>query len=174
MTADSPGTATRWVRVGRIRGLFGVRGEARVESLTSDPLTLADFPTLWLDPPPGGGTLSPLAGRLQGPGLVMAFAGVDRREDVTALLNRDLYVPRDQLPLSDEDGLLWADLVGLQVADEAGVSLGRVVGLMETGANDVLVLHGPGGERLLPYIDDVVRRVDLDAGVMVVRLLPGM
>jgi len=64
--------------------------------------------------------------------------------------------------------------VGLRVTTEAGEELGRLEEILETAANDVYVVRGAGEEILLPSIPQVVREVDLETGVMRVRLLPGL
>ena len=75
---------------------------------------------------------------------------------------------RGQLAALPNGEYYWADLIGLTVTTLSGVSLGRVIRLLETGANDVLVVQGDR-ERLIPYVFGViVRTVDLEAGRMVV------
>jgi hypothetical protein len=80
--------------------------------------------------------------------------------------------PRDALPTTDEDEFYWADLVGLEVINAAGERLGKVAGLIETGANDVLRVVGDDGtERLLPFVSAVVLAVEKEAGL--IRLWSG-
>ncbi len=70
------------------------------------------------------------------------------------------------MPASEDGSWYWMDLIGLQVVTTGGVVLGQVTGLVETGANDVLVVQGER-ERLVPFvIDQYVKRVDLDAGLI--------
>jgi 16S rRNA processing protein RimM len=104
------------------------------------------------------------AGRAHGPGLVAKLAKVDDREQARALVGADIAVERSQLPALTDDEYYWNDLVGLGVVTRDGRELGQVTGLMETGANDVLVVGGDR-ERLIPYIPgQVVLRVDTRAG----------
>jgi 16S rRNA processing protein RimM len=77
----------------------------------------------------------------------------------------EIAVPRSAFPPPAEGEYYWADLVGLKVVNLQGVELGRVEEVLQTGANDVLVLQGER-ERLLPFIADVIRRVDLAAGLI--------
>jgi 16S rRNA processing protein RimM len=87
------------------------------------------------------------------------------------LVGRDIAIRREQLPAAEEGRFYWADLEGLQVRTTEGADLGRVDHLLETGANDVLVVKGER-ERLLPFIDQVISEVDLDGGVITVEWDP--
>jgi 16S rRNA processing protein RimM len=94
------------------------------------------------------------------------IAGIDDRDIAASLLNTQIAVRREQLPPAAEGEYYWSDLVGLAVRTIAGVELGKVTHLMQTGANDVLVVKGDR-ERLIPFLQpDVVKRVDLDAGII--------
>jgi len=72
-------------------------------------------------------------------------------------------VPRAALPAPAPGEFYWADLVGLEVVNAAGEALGRVQGVFSTGANDVLRVGAGKGERLLPFVAAVVKKVDLAA-----------
>jgi 16S rRNA processing protein RimM len=65
-------------------------------------------------------------------------------------------------------------IIGLGVVTDEGESLGEVVDILETGANDVYVVQGAQGEILLPAISSVIRQIDLDAGCLTVHLLEGL
>ncbi len=105
-----------------------------------------------------------LDGRLQGKGLAVLLPGFDDREQAAALVGLQIFVRRDQLPATAKDEYYWSDLEGLEVKTTGGVVLGRVVRLMETGANDVLVVRG-NREHLVPFVQgQYVTRVDLEGG----------
>jgi 16S rRNA processing protein RimM len=72
------------------------------------------------------------------------------------------------LPPAGEDEFYWKDLIGLDVTDPSGTVLGQVSALMETGANDVIVVRTSGGEVLIPFVRHVVTDVDLQNGRIVV------
>jgi 16S rRNA processing protein RimM len=91
----------------------------------------------------------------------------DEREAAAAMTGLEVAVPRSQLPLSAEGEYYWADLVGLEVRNLQRQTLGRVVSLLETGANQVLVVTGDR-ERLIPFVSAVVVTVDRARGEMVV------
>ena len=159
-----PSTGLDVVPVGRVAGPYGVRGWLRVRSDTDPPEGLLDHGT-WLIGGRGGWAEHHLAeGRRHGAGLVVRLEGVTDRDAAGAFAGRDVGVARDALPALEDGEYYWADLIGLEVRNAEGVALGTVVRMMETGANDVLVVDGER-ERLVPYLPDrVVRRVDLAAG----------
>jgi len=109
------------------------------------------------------------AGRLQGKSVVAKLGGCNDRSQAEALVGSEISIPRSALPATTTEGeFYWADLVGLTVMTVDGIELGRIDRLFETGANDVIVVHGDR-ERLIPYVwRQVVRDVDLDGGVMTV------
>ncbi|MBS1188340.1 MAG: rimM [Rhodocyclaceae bacterium] len=103
--------------------------------------------------------------RVHGDGLVVLFEGVADRSGAEALKGTLVGAPRSALPATDEDEYYWTDLIGLEVVNTAGESLGQVDGLIETGANDVLsVAAEDGTKRLLPFVAAVVLAVEKDAG----------
>jgi 16S rRNA processing protein RimM len=127
---------------------------------------IVDYDPLFLDFAGEWRRFSTQAGRLQGKGVVLKFAGYDHREEATALLGRDIAVPREQLPDLEPDEYYWTDLLGLRVVTRQGVELGTVERLFETGANDVVVVAGER-ERLIPFLEDeVITEIDLKGGVM--------
>jgi len=105
-------------------------------------------------------------GRKQGKGLAALLPGFADREQAGKLVGLQIFVYRDQLPPTAADEYYWSDLEGLVVHTTRGELLGRVERLMETGANDVLVIRGER-EHLVPFIQgQYVTRVDLEAGLM--------
>lgn len=105
-------------------------------------------------------------GRRHGKGVIARLADFNDRDQALTLMNREIGVRRDQLPATEPGQYYWQDLIGLQVVTLQGEMLGKVDHLMETGANDVLVVAGER-ERLIPFVlDEIVRRVDLQAGVI--------
>jgi len=93
--------------------------------------------------------------------------GIADREQAAALGRMQIAVSRDDFPAPAAGEFYWADLIGLQVVNVAGVTLGNVARVFETGANDVLVVEGER-ERLLPFIEPVVRKVDVAGGMIIV------
>jgi 16S rRNA processing protein RimM len=153
----------RLVVLGRIAGVFGVRGELKVESYTEPREGICAYQP-WLLEQHGVTSERRVAhGRRHGNGVVVTLEGVADRDQALALRGASVAVRRSQLPPPAPGQYYWYDLEGLRVETVEGVSLGEVSHLFGTGANDVLVVRGDR-ERLLPYVPAVVREVDLAAG----------
>ena len=105
-------------------------------------------------------------GRKQGKGIAALLPGFEDREQAATLIGTQIFVGRDQMPATAKDEYYWSDLEGLEVKTINGELLGRVEKLMETGANDVLVIRG-NREHLVPFIQgQYVTRVDLEEGMI--------
>ena len=103
--------------------------------------------------------------------LVARVAGVATRDAAEALRGVEIFARRDQLPPPSHDEFYYDDLVGLEAVDAAGGRIGRVASLMNYGAGDVLeIAPAQGGETLLlPFTKSVARRIDFDAGRIVIE-----
>ncbi len=156
------GASDRKIVVGRIAGLYGVRGWVKVYSWTSPREAILGY-SPWQVKLGGEWRKMPVkAGRKQGKGVVARLEGYGDRNAAAGLLGADIAVSRFQLPETAAGEYYWADLVGLKVVTRDGVELGEVKTLIETGANDVLVVRGER-ERLIPCLfGDVVVAVDLE------------
>lgn len=155
----------RRVLLGRIVGVFGVRGWIKLESHTSPRTALFDYQPWTLRLRANERPLVVAEAREQGRGLVARIDGVDSREAAEALIGGEIWVARDALPPPAAGEYYWVDLENLRVRTVDGQDLGRVSHLFPTGANDVLVVRDGTRERLIPFIvDDVIRRVDFESG----------
>jgi len=160
-------TEAGWVTVGRVHGLYGVHGRLRLYSYLDRPADLLGFEHLWLLRESGRDKRRLRDREELGPRLVAGLEGVDSREAARDLLGTPLQVPRELLGADvEEDEFLWADLLGLPVETLEGVELGKVDRLIETGANDVLVVAGPDRERLIPFTREAVPEVDTERGLI--------
>jgi 16S rRNA processing protein RimM len=162
------GKGERMVVLGRVAGLYGVQGWVRLDSATEPLGQILGYSPWYLHGREGWQAVRPLEGRPHGKGLIARIAGCDDRDQAAALVGREIAVRRSQLPELGADEFYWSDLEGLKVLTPTGRDLGRVSRLLDTGANDVLVVKGER-ERLIPYLwGPVVRQVDLAAGWIVV------
>ncbi|MFS8525234.1 MAG: ribosome maturation factor RimM [Limnochordales bacterium] len=165
-----------FVSIGEVTAPHGVRGEVRVWPRTDFPERFQRLERVFVRRP--GRVPQELAverARFHKGFVIVKLEGVDTRDDAETLRGALLQVPGDQVVPLPEDHYYVFQIVGLEVVDEDGRELGVVKEVLFTGANDVYVVErADGSELLLPAVKDVVLRVDVDAGRMVVRLLPGL
>lgn len=157
--------------LGRIVAPFGVHGWLRVHPFGDDPEAWRKMPQWWLsadaEAPAERWKVHGLeAVKLHGDGVVVKLAGIDDRDASEALGSCYFGAPREALPLPAEDEYYWADLVGLAVVNLQEQPLGCVMSLIETGANQVLVVADGEQERLLPFVEHVVKAVDVPGGLI--------
>jgi 16S rRNA processing protein RimM len=157
------------VVLGRIAGPFGVRGWLKVASFTEPPRQIFDF-ACWRADGPGGAVqeLHPAESRPHGKGFVVRLAGIDDRNAAIALGRPELWVDRQELPALKKGEYYRGDLLGLEVVNLAGVSLGRVDHFIDLPANPVMVVVGererwlPAGPGRLLRVDPQSRRITVD------------
>lgn len=154
------------VVLGRLADPYGIRGWIKVHPYGDDPLDWAEMPVWWLGKEGGPWREVGLKGlKVHGDGLVVLLEDVPDRTAAEALKGTLVGAPREALPTTGDDEFYWADLIGLEVVNSGGETLGKVAGLLETGANDVLrVVAEDGTERLLPFVEAVVLAVEKEAG----------
>jgi 16S rRNA processing protein RimM len=158
----------RVVRLGQISGVHGVQGWVKVLSFTEPRTNLLDYRRWQLTHEGENRQVQIEAAQESGKRLIAKIAGIDDRDAAAELIGALIEVPRAAMPALGPGEYYWADLEGLAVVNLAGERLGAVSRVMATGANDVLLLDG-SAERMIPFVaNDVVQRVDLEAGEIVV------
>ena len=158
--------AEKHVVIGYISAVHGLKGWVKVHSWTRPIEAIFDYQPWRLGEQHS--QFGNVDGRKQGKGLVALFPGVEDRDRAAELVGQQISVGRDQLPVTAADEYYWTDLEGLEVQTLQGEVLGRVERLLETGANDVLLIKGER-EHLVPFVQgQYVMRIDLAAGLMVV------
>ena len=139
------------VCIGALRGAFGVRGEVRLASFTAEPVAIGNFGDLEAE---DGSrrfsieSLRPIKG-----GFAARMAGVSSREEAAALKGTRLFVARSRLPEPEDGEFYWADLVGSEACDGNGTRIGRVAGVHNFGAGDLLEIEpdGVGTNEFVPF-----------------------
>lgn len=160
------------VTLGRVAGVFGIRGWVKVQSFTRPAENLLEYPDWWLE------RSRPLAvkvleGRAHGGGLVARLGRedgtpIEDRDEAAALIGAEVQVPRAAMPEPEDGEVYWADLVGCEVVNEQALRLGVIESLTSNGAQDVLVVvdavDGEPVRRLIPFVrGPVIKRVDVEA-----------
>ena len=154
------------VILGQVSGLFGVKGWLKIFSYTDPRENILQYAPWYLRGADGWREVSVAEGQRHGKAVIVRFGDCADRDGAAAWVGSEIAVRREQMPALAQDEYYWSDLEGLQVVTTAGVALGVVSHLIETGANDVLVVRGDR-ERLIPYVrPDVVVDIDLDKGVL--------
>ena len=153
------------VLIGRVSGLYGIKGWVKVHSYTRLREGILDYKRWKLKVGNDWREFELLEGRMQAGGVVARLQGIEDRDGASVLVGADIAIARSQLPKLKRGEIYWADLEGLKVVNLEGVEFGTVSYLFETGANDVMVVQGER-ERLIPYIADAIREVDLKAGIV--------
>lgn len=151
--------------VGAIAGAFGVRGEVRLKSFCAQAEDIATYGPLATED--GKRSFAVKLTRPVNGGLGARLTGVDTKEQADALKGTTLWADRAALPSLPDDEFYHADLIGLEVVDTGGVSLGRVRAVHDHGAGDILEVLGPSGVLLVPFTRAAVPTVDLTAGRIV-------
>lgn len=167
----TPASAEDLIVLGKITSVHGVRGEVKVYSFTDPIDNLLDYRYWTLRRGDEIRQVELARGRLQGKLLVAKLKGLDDREEARTFADFEICVPRSLLPQLAEGEYYWYQLEGLKVINQVGQLLGKIDHLLETGANDVMVVEPCAGslddrERLLPYTEQCVLEIDLDAGEM--------
>lgn len=139
--------------MGRIWGLYGVRGWVKVFSETEPRANLLTYQPWYLGTECRPWRLA--AGKPYNKGLIARLEGCEDRDQAAALVGLEIRIRRDQLPRLEADEFYWADLIGLSVETLEGIPLGRVNRVFATAANDVLVVKGDR-ERLVPFVRDQI------------------
>ncbi|MBN2048741.1 MAG: 16S rRNA processing protein RimM [Anaerolineaceae bacterium] len=166
--AGSPHREPAFVVVGKFRRPHGVRGEILLEVMTDFPERLVTGKVIFVGE--AKSEVKILAARPHHQGLLLKLDGFDDPESVGLMRNHLVYVPTRDLPALSEGEFYLHQMIGMEVFDTAGKLLGKLMEVMETGANDVYVIQMPGeNELLIPAIDSVIIDIIIEDQRMIVN-----
>lgn len=148
--------------MGHIKGVFGIKGWVKIAANTEYTDSLLDYPQWQLRKDGDIITATIEAGKAVGDELQVKFEGINTRDQAFLLRGYTVEIARSEFAPAGENEFYWADLVGMTVVNQEGLTLGTVDNLMETGASDVLVIHGEYGQKLIPFVSQYVGHVDTD------------
>jgi 16S rRNA processing protein RimM len=155
------------VVLGKAVGAYGVKGWVRIHPFADDPLSWRSIKRWWMKP--DGNSIQSWEPielfqlKEHGDGIVALFEGVNDRNGAEKLVGKLIGAERSEMPVPAENEFYWGDLTGLAVKNSQGEMLGLIQGLMETGANAVLVVvDASKAKRLIPFVSHVVTQVDLE------------
>ena len=167
-----------YVELGKVVGVWGVKGWIKLHSYCRNRTDIGNYDVWWLQKKSAlnnqntnesPSRIEVLACRQQGQGIIAQLDGINDRDQALALSDQVISIKETDLPELPNGKYYWQQLIGLSVTNSEK-TIGKIVSIFETGANDVLTIVGDDKkvEVLIPYIDNVVKSVDLEKGEMLV------
>lgn len=165
-TPTTPNQNAEMADVGRVVGVFGLRGHVKITPLTDYPERFEPGESLWLE----GKDVEIIDSHWSKSQVRVLFRGVGSMEQAQALIGKILKIPLDERPELEEDEFYFNELVGLDVIDQDGNPVGKVTDIQMAPAHDLLIV----GDIVVPCVREFILDVDLDKGLVQVKLIPGM
>jgi 16S rRNA processing protein RimM len=147
--------------IGQINGLFGVQGWVKLFSYAHPRKNILSYQPWHIKVDGVWTTLDIVKGREQGKTIVAQLKDVVDREDSRRYIGVELYIEKSQLPQLAQGEYYWDELTGLEVINNQGIILGTISYLVDTGANNVMVVNGKK-EHWVPYIEPFLISIDMD------------
>jgi 16S rRNA processing protein RimM len=157
-----------YIVVGKVGSTYGVHGWVKILSYTEWTDNILTYAPWYIEEGEYWKEIDITHSQIHGKGVIVKFAGWNNPEEARKLSGKKIAITRSQLPDLKKDEYYWRDLEGLTVINQHGETLGKVVYLIATGSNDVLVVKGEK-EFAIPYLPDVVTNIDLEQGIMTVH-----
>ncbi len=163
----------RYLECGKIVNTHGVKGVLKVENRCDTPKVLASLKRIYLESGSSYTEMKVMSSSVMGGFVLMSLEGISDMDAAMLLKNRSIYAAREDIPLADGAYFL-ADLEGLDVIDlDSGRVYGTLLEVINRGASDIYVVKTPGGERMMPAVEEFVKKIDLEKGIFV-SPIPGM
>jgi 16S rRNA processing protein RimM len=152
-----------YIKVGKIGATYGIKGWLKIHTFTEFGASILEYKPWYIARDNEEWRAIDIEdGKIHGNGIIAKFASCNNPEEARLLTGNNIAILRSQLPALSKDEFYWSDLEGLTVINKNGEILGKVVYLIETGSNDVLVVKGTK-EHAIPYLPgSVVLSVDLE------------
>lgn len=168
----------KWFNVGKIVNTQGIKGEVRVISTTDFPeerYKVGNQLMLFMPNDKTPIELTVKSHRKHKNFDLLLFEGYENINEVEKFRNGILKVSESQLSALDEGEFYFHEIIGCLVFTKDGVEIGKVTEILTPGANDVWVVKGKNGkENLIPYIDEVVKKVDIKEGIILIDPMEGL
>lgn len=165
---------TKGIQLGRINAAYGLKGWVKIYSHTDPIEQILSYSPWQLHKDGKEFQVEVAKGKVQGKGIIALLVGFEDRDRAESLIGYEVWIDRNRLPQLESGEYYWNQLEGLEVVNQSGISLGKVDHLLETGANDVLVVKPDSGsfddqERLIPFVEgEVIKEVNLETAIIVV------
>ena len=163
----------QFLECGIVINTHGVRGDVKLESLCDSPEVLASLERVFVLEGGKYREIEVKHASVFKQFVLATLDGIDDMDKAAAMKGTTLYASRDDFELSEGDYFI-ADLLGLPVIDNIdGKVYGKIKDVINRGASDIYVISTPTGERMMPVVDEFVKKVDLESGVFV-ETIPGL
>ncbi|HEY3196820.1 MAG TPA: ribosome maturation factor RimM [Nitrospirales bacterium] len=173
--SEGPKQDARMVTIGKIIGTHGVGGEVKVTSYSDVPGRFEALTQVEVQNSLGSRTLEVSGYRRTARGFLLRFESIATPEVARSLVGGFLMIPEERLAPPAADRYYEYQLLGMNVRDEDGAHVGILKEILATTGNAVFVVeNGRGAEHLIPGTKELVRSVDVDGQIMVVRRAPGL
>ncbi|MCH9644751.1 MAG: ribosome maturation factor RimM [Gammaproteobacteria bacterium] len=160
---------THKVILGKFASVYGVKGWIKVVSYTDPIENILNYPVWQVKHAGNWQSITIEQGKRHDKFIVVKIKGDDDRDIVRRFTNDVIAVAREQLPKLEEDEHYIEDLIGLNIETTDGTSLGRIIEIQATGANDIIVTENATKQQhLIPYLDHVVKQIDTEKRLMIV------
>jgi 16S rRNA processing protein RimM len=173
-------TEEKKIILGKVGAVYGIKGWLKIHSFTDETEAILDYFPWSLKLGNSTQTVEITDWRKHNKVLIVKVAGIDDRDEAQALVGSEILTNEAALPELSEDDFYWRDLIGMSVVTNKGYDLGVVTDMMETGANDVLVVKAnlkdgfSKKERLIPYLfEQVIESVSIENKQICVDWDPG-
>ena len=154
--------------MGRLSSPYGIKGWIRVQSYASSPASLCNHAIWWVNVSSHWLSLELKSTRLHQEDLIVKFSGFDDRDRIAKFKGAEFGIERHSLPALERDEYYWHDLIGFSVINTAGESFGVIDHLFDSGAQPVIVTRDAERERLIPWVDHIIKRVNPKSRVLTV------
>jgi 16S rRNA processing protein RimM len=162
----------KYLIIGRVLKPWGVRGEVKIEVLTGFPERFASLRQVFIGD--DAKLFSVDRARLHGKAALLKFKGIDSPADAETLRDQLVQVALEDAVKLPKGKLYLYQLIGLSVVTTEGNALGEITDVLDTGANDVYVVHDGTREILIPAIEDVVKQIDLERREVKIKMMEGL
>ena len=163
----------QYLECAKIINTHGVRGDVKLESLCDTPKVLAGLKRVFVLDGSVYTEKKVLSASVFKNFVIASIEGIDDMDKAIASKGTVLYAARGDFKLAD-DAYFIADLLGLDVIDvDSGRVYGKIADVINRGASDIYVVATPAGERMMPVVDEFVKKVDVECGVYV-HTIPGL
>jgi 16S rRNA processing protein RimM len=153
------------ILIGQVSGCFGVKGWLKVFSYSDPRENITTYKDWIID----GKLYESVQSKKNGKLIVAKLKDIDDKEAAQSFIGKNIEIKQSQLKKLDGQQYYWRDLIGLDVINTQGIKFGKVKNMLETGANDVMIIQASDRERLIPFIlGNTVIKVDIKNGSMLV------